>query len=129
MRMSNFINLSVVAGFFIGLTIGLIKFNEPELVLFLLIIVTICMYLISLTMAAVYTYIQDPKPSSMLANKDYIEQQLDYFDGEFDHTEKEARAIARFIASFELNEQQESIAQATTINNVQNPAQIPENPA
>lgn len=80
-------------------------------------------------MAAVYTYIQDPKPSSMLANKDYIEQQLDYFDGEFDHTEKEARAIARFIASFELNEQQESIAQATTINNVQNPAQIPENPA
>ena len=112
MRMSNFINLSVVSGFFIGLTIGLVKFNEPEYILFLLIIVTICMYLISLTMAALYTYIQDPKPSSMLTNKNYIEEQLDYFDNEFDHTEKEARAIARFIASFELNEEQETIAQA-----------------
>lgn len=70
------------------------------------------MYLISLTMAALYTYIQDPKPSSMLTNKNYIEEQLDYFDSEFDHTEKEARAIARFIASFELNEEQETIAQA-----------------
>ena len=111
MRLSNFINLSVVAGFFIGLTIGLVKFDEPELILFLLIIVTICMYLISLTMAAVYTYIQDPKPSSMLTNKDYIEQQLDYFDGEFDNTEKQARAFAKFISSFEQSEAQETIGQ------------------
>ena len=111
MRVSNFINLSVVSGFFIGLTIGLITFDEPELVLFLLIVVTICMYLISLTMAAIYTYIQDVKSSSTLVNKKYIEEQLDYFDGEFDNTEKQARAFAKFINSFEQSEEQETIGQ------------------
>ena len=111
MRVSNFINLSVVSGFFIGLTIGLVTFDEPELVLFLLIIVTICMYLISLTMAAIYTRIQDVKSSSTLVNKKYIEEQLDYFDGEFDNTEKQARAFAKFISSFEQSEAQETIGQ------------------
>lgn len=104
MRVSNFINLSVVAGFFIGLAVGIMKFEEPEHMLFMTVVVTISMYLISLTMAAIYIYIIEPK-RSMLANKDFIERQLEYFDSEFDQTERQARAIRQFINNFDFTEE------------------------
>lgn len=107
MRVSNFINLSVVAGFFIGLAIGIMKFEEPEHMLFMTIVVTISMYLISLTMAAVYIYVIEPK-RSMLANKDLIERQLEYFDSEFDQTERQARAIRQFINNFDFSDEKET---------------------
>jgi len=103
MRVSNFINLSVVAGFFIGLAVGLIKSDEPEIVLFLTIVVTICMYLISLSMAAIYIYFIDPK-QSMLNDKEQIEKQLEYFDAEFDVTEKKVHSIKRFIHDFNFSD-------------------------
>lgn len=106
MRVSNFINLSVVAGFFIGLAVGIMKFEEPEHMLFMTIVVTISMYLISLTMAAIYIYIIEPK-HSMLANKDFIERQLEYFDSEFDQTERQARTIRQFINNFDFSEDKE----------------------
>lgn len=106
MRVSNFINLSVVAGFFIGLTIGIMKFEEPEYMLFMTIIVTISMYLISLTMATIYIYVIEPK-HSMLADKELIERQLEYFDSEFDQTEKQAHAIRQFIKNFDFSEDKE----------------------
>ncbi|MDL0080586.1 MULTISPECIES: hypothetical protein [Helicobacter] len=106
MRVSNFINLSVVSGFFIGLAIGIMKFEEPEHMLFMTIVVTISMYLISLTMAAIYIYIIEPK-RSMLANKELIERQLEYFDSEFDQTERQARAIRQFISNFDFTEDKE----------------------
>ncbi|STQ83687.1 hypothetical protein [Helicobacter fennelliae] len=106
MRVSNFINLSVVAGFFIGLIFGLIKFNEPELVLFLTIVVTITMYLISLSMATIYIHMIEPK-RSLLSNKKLIERQLDFFDSEFDMTEKQARSVRQFIKNFDFSEELE----------------------
>ncbi|WP_407380231.1 hypothetical protein [Helicobacter sp.] len=107
MRVSNFINLSVVAGFFIGLAIGIMKFEEPEHMLFMTVVVTISMYLISLTMAAVYIYVIEPK-RSMLANKELIERQLEYFDSEFDQTERQARAIRQFISNFDFSDEKET---------------------
>ncbi|OBV28341.1 hypothetical protein BKN38_02735 [Helicobacter sp. CLO-3] len=112
MRVSNFINLSVVSGFFIGLAMGIMKFDEPELMLFMTIVVTISMYLISLTMAAIYIYVIEPK-RSMLSNKDLIERQLEYFDAEFDHTERQARALQQFIETFDFStDEQESTKKA-----------------
>ncbi len=107
MRIANFINLSVVSGFFIGLTFGLMKFDEPELVLFLTIIVTIAMYLISLSMSALYIFIVKQKSSTLL-NKSSIEKQLEYFDAEFDETEKQTRSIRQFIKNFDFSEEDNS---------------------
>lgn len=107
MRISNFVNLSVVCGFFLGLIFGIIKFDDPELILFLTIVVTISMYLISLTMATVYIHIIEPK-RSLLGNKKSIENQLDFFDKQFDQTEKQARIIAQFIQNFDFAEEADS---------------------
>ncbi len=106
MKVSNFINFSVVAGFFIGLAVGIMKFDEPEHMLFMTIVVTISMYLISLAMATIYIYVIEPK-HSVLTNKEMIEKQLEYFDNEFDHTERHARAIHQFISNSDFSDDQE----------------------
>lgn len=107
--MANFINFSVVAGFFIGLITGLIKYNDPERVLFMILVVTVSMYLIALGMATFYVYMVKSS-NSMLTNKHPIEKQLEYFDSEFDQIERQARNIRNFIKSLDLNDQEENKA-------------------
>lgn len=107
MRMANFINLSVVCGFFIGLVAGLLRYNEPEMILFVMLVVTIVMYLISLVMAAVYVFMIKPQ-HSMFINKQAIEKRFEEFDTELDRAEQEVRSIGRFIKNLNLsNELQE----------------------
>ncbi len=107
MKMANFINFSVVAGFFIGLITGLIKYNDPERVLFMILVVTVSMYLIALGMATFYIYMVKPD-HSMLTNKDPIEERLEYFDSEFDQIERQARNIRNFIKSLDLSNEQDN---------------------
>ena len=107
MRVANFINLSVVCGFFIGLVVGLLRYNEPEIILFVMLVVTIVMYLISLVMSAIYVFMTKPQ-HSMLVNKQAIEKRFEEFDAELDRAEQEARSIGRFIKNLDLsNELQE----------------------
>ena len=117
MKVSNFINFSVVAGFFIGLAVGIMKFDEPEHMLFMTIVVTISMYLISLAMATIYIYVIEPK-HSVLTNKEMIEKQLEYFDNEFDHTERHARAIHQFISNSDFSDDQEIPRKAAKWNQI-----------
>ncbi len=104
MRMANFINLSVVCGFFIGLVAGLLRYNEPEMILFVMLVVTIVMYLISLIMSALYVFMIQPQ-RSMLINKQAIEKRFEYFDTALDETEQEVRSIGRFLKNLNLSKE------------------------
>ncbi|PAF49118.1 hypothetical protein BKH41_03255 [Helicobacter sp. 12S02232-10] len=102
MRPNNFINFSVVFGFFVGLVFAIAKFNEPEIILFWTIISTIGFYLITLFCASAYIWFIDFDKT--LFNKAHLEKKLEHFDREFDMREKEAANIRRYIGNSDFAE-------------------------
>ncbi|MDO7252661.1 hypothetical protein [Helicobacter cappadocius] len=95
MKPNNYINFSVVFGFFLGLAFSIAKFDRPEIVLFWTIVSTLGFYLIVVFCASVYIWFLDF--DKRLFNKEVLEKRLDYFDHEFDIREKEASNIRQYI--------------------------------
>ncbi|PAF47118.1 hypothetical protein BKH46_05250 [Helicobacter sp. 12S02634-8] len=102
MKPNNFINFSVVFGFFLGLVFALMRLDSPELILFWTIVSTIGFYLIALFSVSVYIWFIEFDKT--LFNKSGLEKRLDYFDHEFDIREKEVANIRRFIGNSDFLE-------------------------
>ncbi|PAF42628.1 hypothetical protein [Helicobacter sp. 11S03491-1] len=97
MKPTNYVNLSVVFGFFLGLAFGIAKFDDPEIILFWTIVSTAGFYLIILFSASAYIWFIDFDKT--LFNKNNLEKKLDYFDHEFDIREKEVANIRQYISN------------------------------
>lgn len=95
MKPNNYINFSIVFGFFLGLAFSIAKFDRPEIILFWTIISTIGFYLIVVFCSSVYIWFIDF--DKRLLNKEILEKKLDYFDREFDVREREVSNIRRYI--------------------------------
>ncbi|PAF53065.1 hypothetical protein BKH42_07985 [Helicobacter sp. 13S00482-2] len=95
MKPNNYINFSIVFGFFLGLAFSIAKFNRPEIILFWTVISTVGFYLIVIFCTSVYIWFVDF--DKRLFNKDIVEKKLDYFDREFDIREKEVSNIRQYI--------------------------------
>lgn len=108
MKPSNYVNFSVVFGFFLGLAFGIIKFDEPENILFWTIVSTLGFYLITLLSVSIYTWFVDFDNSFF--DKFKLEKKLQYFDNEFDLREKEANNIRNYIKNSDFLENSKPIS-------------------
>ncbi|PAF41930.1 hypothetical protein [Helicobacter sp. 11S02596-1] len=110
MKPNNFINFSVVFGFFLGLAFGIAKFDEPEVILFWTVIATIGFYLITLFFASAYIWFIEFDKT--MFNKSNLEKKLELFDREFDIREREAANIRRYIRNSDFAEDKPVTAEA-----------------
>ena len=95
MREDNYTSFSVVAGFFLGLIISILKFNTPELIILGTIVCTIVLYLIVICCASFYMMFLDYTQTKL--NKDKIDSTLDYYCNEFDKREKEVLSVRQYL--------------------------------
>lgn len=88
-------SFSIVAGFFIGLIISIIKFNTPELIILCTIICTISLYLIVIFCVSFYMMFIDYNETKL--NTDKLDSTLDYYLNEFDKREKEILSVRKYL--------------------------------
>ncbi|WP_104697428.1 MULTISPECIES: hypothetical protein [unclassified Helicobacter] len=101
MKPTNYLNLSVSFGFFLGLALAVAKFDEPEIVLFWTVVSTIGFYLIAMLIVAIYTW--SLNFSFNIFDKASLESRLDDFDKEFDLQEREVQNIRLYLKSFDYD--------------------------
>ncbi len=101
MKPTNYLNLSVSFGFFLGLALAVAKFDEPEIMLFWTIVSTLGFYLLTMLIVAIYTW--SLKIDFKIFDKVGLEKRLEDFDREFDMREKEARNIKLYLKSFDFD--------------------------
>lgn len=100
-KVDNFISFSIVNGFFIGLIVAVIKFDEAEMIAIFTFFVTLGFYLIFLTASALYIrYLNRAKTS---INRDRHDGTLEFFTKEFDKRESVANKIREFMREIEKN--------------------------
>ena len=82
LRMDNFLSFAVVSGFFIGLLLSFIKFDEPEMIIAGTLVSTIGFYLIFLLSASlcVKFFNQDPKITQKPSYNRLLEEYIEEFD-------------------------------------------------
>lgn len=99
LRMDNFLSFAVVSGFFIGLLLSFIKFDEPEMIVAGTLISTIGFYLIFLLSASlcVKFFNQDPKITQKPSYNHLLEEYIE----EFDKREKITNKIRSFLRTME----------------------------
>ncbi len=102
MKPDNYMSFSLVAGFFLGLSFSISKFDEAEFIVLWTIITTIGMYLIVAISVSLYFWFLDFERSK--AKKSRFENNLEYYRLEFDKREKESIKIRNFIRSIEADE-------------------------
>ena len=101
MKPTNYLNLSVALGFFLGLALALAKFNEPEVILFWTIVSTFGAYLLVMLIVAIYTW--SLEFDFKIFDKVGLEKRLEDFDREFDTREREAKNIKLYLKSFDFD--------------------------
>lgn len=110
LRMDNFLSFAVVSGFFIGLLLSFIKFDEPEMIVAGTLISTIGFYLIFLLSASlcVKFFNQDPKITQKPSYNHLLEEYIE----EFDKREKITNKIRSFLRTMEKTLKEEDIDDA-----------------
>lgn len=102
MRSENFIGLSVVAGFFLGLISGLIAFERAEFIVIFAIIVMAVFYLIAVSSASMFNWFIDF--DSQEFDKSKLENNLEYYVDQFGKKEEELLRVLEYIKKIELNQ-------------------------
>lgn len=118
LKMDNFLSFAIVNGFFIGLLLSFLKFDEPEMIVAWTLVSTIGFYLITLVSVSFFVKFADEqeratkKPSYNATLEEYIQ--------EFDKREKIANKIRGFLRTMEKTmreEEEEKYASSKTKHN------------
>ena len=109
LRMDNFLSFAIVNGFFIGLLLSFLKFDDPEMIIIGTLISTISFYLIVLLSSSLF--IKFLSYNQQLANKPSYNERLEEYIAEFDKREKATNKIRRFLRTMEKTLQDEEIIQ------------------
>lgn len=88
-------SLSIVAGFFLGLIISIVKFDAPEMIVLCTMICTVGLYLIVTLCASLYMAFIDYNDVKLNANK--LDKTLDFYRTEFDRKEKEVLGVRKYL--------------------------------
>jgi len=102
MKSNNFIFFLTVSGFFIGLLFTLVKVDNPFMVLFYTIVITITFYTIAIISTSFF--IQSIKYEDGFINKKGYDGIYDAIDQQIDEREKKAEEIYRFIHDLVKND-------------------------
>lgn len=112
LKMDNFLSFAIVNGFFIGLLLSFLKFDEPEMIVAWTLVSTIGFYLITLVSVSFFVKFVDEqeratkKPSYNATLEEYIQ--------EFDKREKIANKIRGFLRTMEKTMREEEEEKYTT---------------
>ena len=91
MTSENYIGLSVVSGFFVGLIFAFASFSEPEFIVLVTIVVTTIFYLIAIFAISFFNWFVDFEARNF--NKKVLENNLEYYVEQFG---KKKRSLCRF---------------------------------
>lgn len=95
MKQDNYISFSIVFGFFIGLSVSIVKFNTPELIILGTIVGTMSLYLVALFCASFYMMFADNESSKLDVKR--LDSTLDTYLNDLDRSEKETFHIRNYI--------------------------------
>lgn len=95
LKQDNYLSFAIVVGFFLGLMIGVAKFDEPELMILWTILSTMGIYLIMTVAISFYYLVMDC--SNEKVHKEKLEESLEHYRKEFDRKEQEVQNIRAFI--------------------------------
>ncbi|MDE5926635.1 MAG: hypothetical protein K2N75_02905 [Helicobacter sp.] len=115
LKMDNFLSFAIVNGFFIGLLLSFLKFDEPEMIVAGTLISTIGFYLITLVSVSLFV--------RFLGNQEHIIRRPAYNDlleeyiEEFDKREKVTNKIRGFLRTMEKTMREDEEEEARTSKN------------
>lgn len=103
MTSENFIGLSVVSGFFIGLIFAFIGFDEPEYIVLFTIIATAIFYLIVVSGISLFNWFVSFEAKRF--KKEQLEDDLEFYVAQFRKKEEELVRILDYIKRIELGKE------------------------
>lgn len=105
LKMDNFLSFAIVNGFFIGLLLSFLKFDEPEMIVAWTLISTIGFYLITLVSVSLFVhFVNDQETHSKRVSYNAT---LEEYIQEFDKREKVANKIRGFLRAMEKTMREE----------------------
>ncbi|WP_027326849.1 hypothetical protein [Helicobacter pametensis] len=104
MTSENFIGLSVVSGFFVGLIFALIGINEPEFIILFTLVVTAVFYLIVISGISLFNWFVGFENRRF--NKNQLEDNLEYYVSQFKKREEELVRVLDYIKRIELGQEE-----------------------
>ncbi|EES90058.1 hypothetical protein [Helicobacter canadensis] len=115
LKMDNFLSFAIVNGFFIGLLLSFLKFDEPEMIVAWTLISTIGFYLITLVSVSLFVrFVNDQETHDKRTSYNAT---LEEYIQEFDKREKVANKIRGFLRAMEKTmREEEQEDQATQIS-------------
>lgn len=95
LKQDNYLSFAIVVGFFLGLMIGVAKFDEPELMILWTILSTMGIYLIITVAISCFYLFMDCNGEKL--HREKLEKSLEHYRKEFDKKEREVQNIRSFI--------------------------------
>ncbi|MDA3966924.1 MULTISPECIES: hypothetical protein [Helicobacter] len=105
LKMDNFLSFAIVNGFFIGLLLSFLKFDDPEMIVAGTLLSTIGFYLITLVSVSFFIKFLTQKESSI--KKPSYNNLLEEYIEEFDKREKATNKIRGFLRTMEKTMREE----------------------
>ena len=115
LKMDNFLSFAIVNGFFIGLLLSFLKFDDPAMIVAGTLISTMGFYLI--TLVSVSLFVRFINTQDNVSKKNLYNTLLEEYIDEFDKREKTTNKIRGFLRTMEKTmreEEEEEPAKPTT---------------
>ncbi|WP_026944398.1 hypothetical protein [Helicobacter rodentium] len=115
LKMDNFLSFAIVNGFFIGLLLSFLKFDDPEMIVVGTLVSTIGFYLITLVSVSLFVRFLGDQEHTIKkpAYNDLLEEYID----EFDKREKITNKIRGFLRTMEKTMREDEEEEARTHKN------------
>ena len=115
LKMDNFLSFAIVNGFFIGLLLSFLKFDDPAMIVAGTLVSTMGFYLI--TLVSVSLFVRFINTQDNVSKKNLYNTLLEEYIDEFDKREKTTNKIRGFLRTMEKTmreEEEEERAKPTT---------------
>lgn len=123
LKMDNFLSFAIVNGFFIGLLLSFLKFDDPEMIVAGTLLSTIGFYLITLVSVSFFVKFLTQKESAM--RKPSYNNLLEEYIEEFDKREKATNKIRGFLRTMEKTMREEEKEERNNNKTKEKPQEIP----
>lgn len=116
LKMDNFLSFAIVNGFFIGLLLSFLKFDDPAMIVAGTLVSTMGFYLI--TLVSVSLFVRFINTQENVSKKNLYNTLLEEYIDEFDKREKTTNKIRGFLRTMEKTmreEEEEERAKPTKV--------------
>ena len=117
LKMDNFLSFAIVNGFFIGLLLSFLKFDDPAMIVAGTLVSTMGFYLI--TLVSVSLFVRFINTQENVSKKNLYNTLLEEYIDEFDKREKTTNKIRGFLRTMEKTMREEEEEERTKPTNVE----------